>query len=76
MKDDDPLLSLREAATVLGVHPTTVWRYIQRGDLAPARTERPSAIRRSDVLAFQDKPRPKPGPKPGTPRPRQAPPVM
>lgn len=32
-----PTLSVKEAATALGVHPSTVYRWVEAGDLAAVR---------------------------------------
>ena len=52
----DPLLTLRETATLLGVCPTTVRRYTNRGMLAHIRTGgNQRRFRLSHVLEFMDR---------------------
>jgi excisionase family DNA binding protein len=52
----DPLLTLRETATLLGVCPTTVRRYTNRGKLAHIRTGgNQRRFRLSHVLEFMER---------------------
>jgi hypothetical protein len=60
-RESDVLISVAEAAGLLKVDPATIWRYINRQALTPARPEKPWMLWQSDVLAFE---RPKRGPKP------------
>jgi hypothetical protein len=63
-REDDVLISVAEAATLLDVDPATVWRYIQAGDLTPAREKKPYVLWQSNVVAFKPHAKKKRGPKP------------
>lgn len=54
-----PLLSVKETAAVLAVHPRTVWRYIERGRLVPVRhpMSRRVYLREPDVRAALERAR-------------------
>jgi hypothetical protein len=67
-REDDVLVTVAEAAGILGVDPATVWRYIKAEDLTPARAQKPYMLWQSDVVKFAEQPRKKPGPKPGKKR--------
>ncbi len=50
-----PLLTYREAATVLGVTPRTVWTLVQAGTLPAARFGRSVRIDPADLRRFIDR---------------------
>jgi hypothetical protein len=68
-REDDVLISVAEAAALLDVDPATVWRYIQAGDLTPARPKKPYVLWQSNVVEFKPHAQKKRGPKPRRTRP-------
>jgi excisionase family DNA binding protein len=62
-EQDDVQISVGEAARVLDVDPSTVWRYIKHRGLPAKKVGRYHVLWRKDVLGFIEK-KPKPGPKP------------
>lgn len=69
-RDDDVLLTVAEAADLLSINPSTVWRYIDAGELTPARSKKPYVLWQSDVVALQPTAgKRKRGPKPRKRRP-------
>jgi hypothetical protein len=69
-REEDVLISVAEAASILDVNPATVWRYIQLEDdpLPAQKVGRSWALWQSDVVAFKPKAKRTPGPKPGRER--------
>ena len=68
-REDDVLISVAEAARLLDVNPSTVWRYIDAGELIPARPQKPYVLWQSSVIEFAPNAKKRPGPKPGSTRP-------
>jgi excisionase family DNA binding protein len=54
--DDDPYLTVTEAADVAGVAPETVRAWVRRGDLAAGRAGRLVRIRTSVLHAYLERP--------------------
>lgn len=48
----EKLLTLREAAEMLRVHPVTLRRYIQQGKVEAFKTSRKWLLRESDLLKY------------------------
>lgn len=66
-EQEDVQISVPEAAELLKVDQSTVWRYIKHRGLPAKRIGRYHVLWRSDVVKFIPK-KPKPGPQP-KPRP-------
>ena len=49
-REDDVLISVAEAAALLDVNPSTVWLYIDAGELIPARPQKPYVLWQSSVI--------------------------
>jgi excisionase family DNA binding protein len=47
-----PLRSVAEVAELLGVHPKTAWRLVDRGDLAALRIGRSRRVSERDLQAY------------------------
>lgn len=69
-REDDVLISVADAASLLGVNRATVWRYITLAEdpLPAERVGREFVLWRSDVEAFMPKANRRRGPKPRKPR--------
>ena len=53
-KTEYPLLTVQEAADLLGVHENTIRRAVRRGNLPAYRMKRVIKLTREDVLALLD----------------------
>jgi excisionase family DNA binding protein len=62
--DQPDLLSVREVADRLGVHPETIRRLIHEGRMSAVRVGRVLRVARADVELFVDRQRVKPTPRP------------
>ena len=54
-RSEAPLLSIKEAARLLGVSERTVYGYIEDGSLPGSRTRTATVLKREDVLHYQRK---------------------
>lgn len=71
--EDDPLLSLPDAATRFDIPHTTLWRRVKAGALPSVKVGNSYGVRQSDIarLASDLKQRRRPTRKPATPEPAE-----